>query len=344
MLAPQFPPNESARLASLRAMHILDTPIEDRFERLTRMARRSFDVSIAVISLIDEERQWFKSIQGLDVCETSRDVSFCGHALLSDEVMVVPDAQLDERFHDNPLVVDGPRIRFYAGCPLRGPDGYTLGTLCLIDPVPRAFTDEDIASLRDLAIMAENEFRLRLMSRAQDSLLQELDRTRLAASVDPLTRIWNRGAILEILSREMLQPHEQDKGVGLIMIDFDHFKRINDEYGHLAGDAVLREGASRMLGVVRDADALGRYGGEEFMAVITGCPVGHVAEVAERIRASIAGNPMDVGGKVLDVAASLGCAWCAGGPTDSVDSLIELADGAMYRAKRQGRNRIEFQP
>jgi|GEM_PF-1856483 len=157
MQTPASPPNESIRLQTLKSLHILDTQPEERFDRITRIAKRVFGVPITLVSLIDTERQWFKSCQGLNVCETPRDVSFCGHAILGDSLFVVPDALLDERFRDNPWVTDGPKIRFYAGAPLMVRNGSNLGTLCIIDQVPRVLTDEDQQLLRDLGQIAQQE-------------------------------------------------------------------------------------------------------------------------------------------------------------------------------------------
>ena len=133
MQSPDFPPDEAFRLRTLTSLSILDTPAEERFDRLTRLAQRLFNVPIALVSLIDSNRQWFKSCQGLDVRETPRDVSFCAHAILGNDLLVVPDAAADARFADNPLVTGEPFIRFYAGCPLKAPNGSLLGTLCVID-------------------------------------------------------------------------------------------------------------------------------------------------------------------------------------------------------------------
>ena len=157
MQSPPNPPNEQQRLAVLHALQILDTPPEERFDRITRTAQRLFDLPIALVSLVDANRQWFKSCYGLPVSETPRDVSFCGHAILSEELFVIENAAQDARFADNPLVTGGPEIRFYAGCPLRGPEGVMLGTLCIISPDARRFTDADRQSLRDLGAWVENE-------------------------------------------------------------------------------------------------------------------------------------------------------------------------------------------
>ena len=157
MLKAPLPSDEVQRLAALHSLHLLDTLPEERFERITRIAQRLFDVPIASITLVDANRQWFKSCQGLSVRETSRDIAFCAHAILSDEALVIPDARLDPRFSDNPLVTSDPYIRFYAGQALKGPEGYNIGTLCIGDHSPRQMSKADLQALKDLAVWAENE-------------------------------------------------------------------------------------------------------------------------------------------------------------------------------------------
>jgi GAF domain-containing protein len=153
MLPAPIPDNDQERLAALRELLILDTPPEQRFDKIVAFAANEFDVPIALVSLIDENRQWFKARHGLEACETGRDISFCGHAIHQAEHFIVEDAARDARFADNPLVTGEPHIRFYAGAPLRLPDGHTVGTLCLIDRVPRTLDHTAqciLATLRDL--------------------------------------------------------------------------------------------------------------------------------------------------------------------------------------------------
>lgn len=157
MLAPPIPLDEHARLDELLALQLLDSPPEERFDRLTRLARHLFGVQTALVSLVDRDRQWFKSRQGLDASETPRDISFCGHAILQDQPFLIEDASKDVRFADNPLVMGAPHIRFYAGIPLRGPGGYKIGTLCLLDPRPRQLNPEELHSLTDLAVLVGSE-------------------------------------------------------------------------------------------------------------------------------------------------------------------------------------------
>ena len=155
MTPAPIPADEDERLAALRELLLLDTPPEERFDRLARFAAEQLDTPIALLTLVDGQRQWFKSRMGLEATETPREISFCGHAILKNELFVVEDASRDPRFADNPLVTGEPHIQFYAGAPLKLPGGQNVGTLCLIDNKPRTLDDIDLAilgSLRDLAV------------------------------------------------------------------------------------------------------------------------------------------------------------------------------------------------
>jgi len=152
-----LPDNEADRITTLKSLNILDTPNDDRFDRYTRISARIFDMPIAVISLVDRYRQWFKSAEGFDGKETPRNISFCGHAILGDDIFEVRNTRRDARFRDNPLVVEQPHIRFYAGAPLEAPNGHKLGTLCLIDRVPRRLSDDEKVMLKNLADMVVSE-------------------------------------------------------------------------------------------------------------------------------------------------------------------------------------------
>ncbi|MEY2475015.1 MAG: hypothetical protein QOG87_330 [Actinomycetota bacterium] len=166
MQAPEIPVDEDDRLAALRALELLDTPSEERFDRITRTATRLFKVPISMITLVDENRQWFKSCFGTDMRETSRQVSFCGHAILRPAPFIIVDASLDLRFADNPMVTGEPHVRFYAGIPIHSFSGHTVGSFCIIDTEPREPTDEDLDGLVDLAAWAETEIHQVEFSRA----------------------------------------------------------------------------------------------------------------------------------------------------------------------------------
>lgn len=251
MKKPDIPQQEEARLKALGSLNILDTPHEERFDRLTRMAKRMFRVPIALVSLVDENRQWFKSCVGLDVSETPRDISFCGHAILGNEVFLIPDATKDERFADNPLVLNEPYIRFYAGCPLRSLNGSKLGTLCIIDREPRNFSEEDLHTLKDLASMVERE-------------LAALE----LATVDDLTNLANRRGFMLLAQHSLNLCARQKIPATLVFIDLNKFKLVNDTFGHAEGDGVLIAFANQMKKNFRDSDLYARLGGDEFVALL----------------------------------------------------------------------------
>ncbi|MBA2682607.1 MAG: PAS domain S-box protein [Ktedonobacteraceae bacterium] len=174
-------PTEQQRLAALRALQLLDTPPEERFDRITRLATLFFGVPISLVTLVEEQRQWFKSVQGLSICETPRDQAFCAYALDVQGILIVPDALLDPRFRDNPLVTEDPWIRFYAGAPIRALDGSSLGTLCIIDRQPRDLSPADQRVLENLAQWVEHEMNTIQISQA---LLQRENEVRLRAMME----------------------------------------------------------------------------------------------------------------------------------------------------------------
>ncbi|WP_052717311.1 GAF domain-containing protein [Chromobacterium vaccinii] len=151
MQSPGIPTNEAERVRVLQELLILDTDPEERYDAITAYCRSRFAVKIALISLVDSNRLWFKSHCGLDASETPRDISFCGHAILGDDILEIPDASDDDRFCDNPLVLGDPNIRFYAGAPLKLSSGHAIGTLCLIDSKPKHLAGEEKRHLKTLA-------------------------------------------------------------------------------------------------------------------------------------------------------------------------------------------------
>ncbi|SDK61640.1 Signal transduction histidine kinase [Catalinimonas alkaloidigena] len=197
-----LPEHEAARIDALKRYHILDTQAEQDFDDLVQLASQICGTPISLISLVDERRQWFKANKGLSASETPRELAFCAHALHQTEPLVVTDATHDERFAQNPLVTDDPSIRFYAGVPLTTPDGYNLGTLCVIDRVPRHLTDQQLFALRTLARQVIQQFELRLQNKQMDQQLSEISEQRL--ELQRLTRIQQQ--MLSIISHDVRSP------------------------------------------------------------------------------------------------------------------------------------------
>jgi len=315
MQTAPIPTDEAARLARLRLLNILDTQPEERFDRLTRMAQRLFGASIATVTLIDSDRQWFKSRIGIADNETPRDISFCGHAILSDEIMLVSDASRDERFFDNPLVTGAPNIRFYAGAPLTV-DGNNLGTLCIIDEKPRTITDDERIMLRDLADMVE----------------QELTSVQLATT-DHLTSLSNRRGF-ETLSRHTLAIcRRRNRPATLLFFDLKRFKQINDTRGHAAGDRSLQFFARALVTIFRETDIIGRLSGDEFVVLLTDTPAAAAADILPRLHTWLETHAAsDNDG--IEVNFNAGLIEFDSTRHQSVDDLLREADALMYQNKR----------
>lgn len=333
-------PNQDKRLASLHALKLLDTPIEERFERITRMVCRLLDVPIALFNLIDDHRQFYKSAQGLQNTEAALDGAFCTHALHEKKMLLVPNAHDDIRFHDNPFV-NGERldVGFYAGCVVHAPDGMPVGTLCAIDRKPREMTHDQIQALNDLAAMVETELRVASLSKIQAGLIEELNEANHLALVDPLTRLWNRNGMQALIDKEWAVAQRLDRPITLIMGDIDHFKKVNDTFGHLGGDIVLKQVAKRLLNALRGEDAVGRMGGEEFLMVLTDSKPEEIFETAERIRKTVCDEVIHIEGATHPVTISLGVATCYPAKADDQLAIIKRADDALYQAKNSGRNK-----
>jgi diguanylate cyclase (GGDEF)-like protein len=316
MLVAPIPANESTRLNTLQALSILDTPAEERFDRLTRLAKRIFGVPIALVSLVDENRQWFKSCVGLPVNETSHDVSFCAHAILHDDILMVPDTLMDERFQDNPLVTGDPGIRFYAGCPLTVPNGSKLGTLCLIDVKPRGLDEEDRALLHDLGRMAG----------------EELAAVQLA-TLDALTHLSNRRGF-EALSQHALNVCKRmNRPASLLFFDLNDFKAINDTYGHAEGDRALVSFAEILRDALRESDVIGRLGGDEFVALLTDSDIARTAAVTHRLQEHLAAHNA-AAQRGYEIRFSVGQIEYDPQRHASVTDLLAAADASMYINKR----------
>lgn len=310
------PPDEERRVAALHALQILDTAPEARFDRITRLAQRLFGTSIATFTLVDSERQWFKSAQGAASSEDPREISFCAHAILDSDTMVVEDAALDERFADNPLVLGDPNIRFYAGHPVAAPTGENVGTLCVIDDRPREAANFDSEALRELAEMVEAEI-------ASLSL----------AIGDELTGLSNRRGFDLLGERLIAAARRLQLPVAAIYADIDNMKPINDDLGHETGDRAIAEVGQLLERNLRGSDLIARLGGDEFCAVLVGAATAGTASALARFGEAL-GKRNAVTEEPFQLEVSLGCAEIDPVGETTRERLVADADLKMLEAKR----------
>lgn len=352
MIRPPLPADEAARQATLDAYRILDTPREAAYDDLVEIAAAICDVPIAVITLVDRDRQWFKAARGLDATETAREVAFCAHAILDpDHTTVVTDARQDARFSANPLVVGDPNVRFYAGAPLRASDGQPLGTFCVVDDRPRELAPAQRSALEALSRQAtrlmelhrvSHELRLQLEERGwyEQQLLhyqQELEHQNAdlaeQSMTDPLTGLANRRAFSRTLDLAIEHAQAMGTPLSVAIVDIDHFKSINDLHGHAEGDRVLQMLGAMLLSTETARGRVARFGGEEFVRLLPGCTLSEAARECEFLREAVAALPTG-----LPVTISIGVAALES--HEDASSLLARADQALYRAKGEGRDRV----
>ena len=340
----EVPPNEPQRLAALADYNVLDTVPEAAYDDITQLVSDICDVPIAAVSLIDDDRQWFKSSIGLDVSETHRDEAFCAHAILGPDVLVVPDATDDERFADNPLVTGDLKIRFYAGAPLVTPEGERLGTLCIIDHIERELSDEQTTALRVLArqVMAQLELRRLLSEQAQTrQRLEEANGRLTTASItDDVSGFGNTRFLHQYLDQRLGRDGSPDNTLSLVFFDMDGFKAVVDAHGHLLGAQVLREVAEVVNSELESEDHLVRYGGDEYVVILPDQDSTQALAKTERIRQAIHSASFLVGeGLAVQASASFGLATY---PDDASDKkgLLAAADKGLFSSKAGGKDRV----
>lgn len=319
MKIPAIPIDEVSRIDALESLEILDTLPEEKFDRITRLCCRVFDVPIALVSLVDSDRQWFKSCQGLDMRETSRDISFCGHAILGSEVFVIPDTAKDARFSDNPLVTHDPHFRFYAGYPLQSLNGSNLGTLCIIGREPKEFTQKDIDALSDLGYIIEQEI-----------ISMQL------AMMDELTKISNRRGIMSLMPHYLNFCKRQNTTASLIYIDLDNFKFINDRFGHAEGDHALSAFTEQMSNTFRQTDLLARFGGDEFIALFSDTEKNTAIDIMNKFSDALSHYSQQTN-RGYELAFSYGVVQFDPEKHDGAEALINAGDALILQHKKQSK-------
>lgn len=328
------------KIAKLPASNLLYTPIEERFERITRLARRTLDVPVAAVTLINDDKQWFKSVSGWTVTELPRHQSLCRKTLQNDRLTVVEDTASDPDLAGLPVVTGRPNFRFYAGIPLYDADRSTIGTFCVLDVKPRRFSSFDIQGLSDLAALAQNELYADHLSSVHSALTSKLSMARREAMMDPLTRLWNRRGAMVMLKAAFEEADRLRAPVGIALLDLDNFKRINDTYGHQIGDEVLRRMGTRLISSVRGEDLTCRIGGDEFLLIMAESDQTMSAKIAERVRRAITDTAIQTRQGAMPMSISVGYTVREPGESLTLEQLLERADRGLMQSKSDGRNRV----
>lgn len=264
METPPIPSDDEHRVAALHSMRLLDTPVEERFERITRLARTFYDMPMAALSLIDSDRQWCKSEIGLPLRETGRDISICGHTIAKGEMLVVSDTLLDPRFVDNPLVTGDPFIRFYAGVPLRGRDRARVATLCVLDNRPHHAASLNLQVLQDLAALAEREFMFESPLNSQS-----VDPARAADGLlllDEVTGLWNWNGITRLLEESSHRIRLIGGVQTLVWLHVDYTLPPNPGAGAI--NLSQRALAAQILSSLDYQDTAGAVTGGQFLMIL----------------------------------------------------------------------------
>ncbi|MCB1693070.1 MAG: sensor domain-containing diguanylate cyclase [Pseudomonadales bacterium] len=307
------PENEKLRLKAIDDLGLWESPPEERFDRFVRFAQRLFDVPIAFVSIVGEDVQWFKSIEGLSIETSPRELAICGHTMLTDDVLVIEDCASDARVYGNPFVVQPPYVRFYAGVRLNAPGDLCIGTLCILDTRPRTLTRDDIGILRDLARMVE----LELLAQSK-------------SSSDDLTGLSNRKGFNDISKHAIAWCRRMEKPATLMYFDIENFRSINDDFGTDQGDRVLKEIAALLLQEFRNSDVVARLGADEFCVLLTGTDADQVDKPLANLRDAIHEENLN---HPYKVAYRVGTVSFDSKVHKGIDDLMAAADAEMDKLK-----------
>lgn len=352
MPAP-LPHNEAERLRALLRYRILDTLPEVAFDDITHLAAQICQTPVALISLLDSHRQWYKSHYGTSITESPRETSLCTHALMTPrETMIVPDTTQDPRFSDRDYVTGPFPVRFYAGAPLVTSTGYAIGTLCVIDREPRKLTLGQVDALERLSRHTMRLFDARI---EQEKLRAANERLTTQSQTDGLTGLHNRRWFQKRLAYLWNEAQRKNEPLSIILMDLDGFKLYNDTHGHLAGDVLLKLAARVLKKCCRpqSRDGAARFGGDEMALLLPRTTTEEALAIAHCLQfpvltPALAGALRHIHAETTPMSFSVGVATLdprvvhAGNCT--FDDLIHAADEALYEAKRSGKNRVVVAP
>jgi diguanylate cyclase (GGDEF)-like protein len=334
---------EGLRLEAVANLGLLDKPEEERFHRITRLARKHFRASACAITLLDRDRAFYVAKDGLQSRQDAPSNTLCSQVVGQKTPVVIADQSPDSLTPAYQTLIERLDLNFYAGVPIITHDGHVVGALCVMDHIPRKFTRRDLETLADFAAIVEDEMLMKQATEANRELISQVEKLRIRAFVDPLTSVWNRSGIFDVLNRELERARRTKQPLCVCMLDLDHFKRINDTYHHQSGDEILKETCVRVRGAVRPYDALGRYGGEEFLLIFPDSSLEQARTQAERVREAVGGRPFPMKPGIEEtVTISIGVSQV--GPDETANQAVARADAALYKAKETGRNKVVCAP
>ena len=268
MKAAPLPVNETSRLDALRGAHCAYAPREERFDRITRTAKRLLHVPISLVSILEQDEQWFRSVQGLEVAHTPRDISFCGHVVALNQPICIPDTLDDPDFADNPLVIGPPGIRSYLGWPLELAPGIAVGTLCVIDTMPRTFGLEDFEAMKDLASLAQAELKISEMSTLQNRLLMQLSTLQRKGALDTLTGCWNIRGFRDLVALGFEDARRKATDLAICYIHVNNLDEVAASAHDANRDALTQLLAQALRQRLPAQGALARLGSRDFCALV----------------------------------------------------------------------------
>lgn len=328
---------KQARLESLRRMLTLGAPAEHDYLRVTRLAQKLFGVPITYVSVLDGQNQYLMSPLGMTAMSIPYEQSMCRYVIEGQERVVCVDASQDARFAQSPAVTNPPGIRFYVAQPIRNAEGHVIGALCIADTRPREITPEEKGLLEDLSFLLESTIALRYLSFSHEKALVFASSLGLDAMSDELTGVFNRRGIIDMANHAYARCIHEHRPFSLALVDLDHFKAINDEFGHLIGDEALKEAARRIQHAVRGGDIVGRWGGEEFLVILPGSGPAVLQDVGNKL-VQMVGGPFIAQDCKVQLSVSVGLVG-VGSAHKVFDETawLEAADQALYMAKERGR-------
>jgi len=334
MSTTQLIHTETLQLAEMQVNDLIQTPLEARFNRLARMTRRALGTRVAAISFLNTEGEWFKAVNGWNVTQLPPERSLASQLVKDLEGLAIEDMLQDPRTRNHPLVTGSPRFRFCAMQPIVDRFGNVIGVVAAYDIGPHPVNADLLEAISDAGELAQRELLLSDFGGIQQKLLAKLDASRRQALLDELTRLWNRrGGML--LLEQALEGARRDASIGMCVVDVDHFKQVNDQYGHAMGDVVLRKLAAAIVDSVRPGDIACRLGGDEFLLLIPDVAADQLDHIMDRVRERVQSLVIRTRAGEVKVSVSIGGTIASIGAGASMDELMHRADEAMYEVKRR---------